>query len=106
MDQTALDCTGSHYAPSNDWSRSRLDLWHSFCERYHVGEETVPLFECVHSGFVLTKEIEATRCRSILQGSSAMEALMRQEVKKVDEDRKAGLGLCEGTIYWIQIRRS
>jgi hypothetical protein len=56
-----------------DWGSSRLDLWRSFCERYRAGEESVPLFECDQSCFVLTKEIGTTLRRKILRRGSAME---------------------------------
>jgi hypothetical protein len=32
---------------------SRLDLWIRFCRNYQVAEDSVPLFECDESGFVL-----------------------------------------------------
>ena len=102
----ALDCTGGHSAPSIDWSRSRLDLWRSFCQRYRVGEESVPLFECDESGFVLSKEIGTARRRKILQRSSAMEALMRREAKTAAEDHKAAIGLYDGIIYLMHTRGS
>jgi hypothetical protein len=87
-----------------DWGRSRLALWRSFCQRYRVSEESVPLFECDESGFVLTKEIGISRRRNILQRSSAMEALMRKEAEKVTKDHKAATGLYDGIIYMMHIK--
>ena len=74
---------------SIDWDRSRLQLWNSFCQRYGVREDSVPLFECDESGMVLTKEIGTVRPRKILQRSAAMEALMRRETDKVVGDLAA-----------------
>src|SRR5258708_34202662 len=87
-----------------DWGRSRLALWRSFCQRYRVSEESVPLFECDESGFVLTKEIGISRRREILKRRSAMEALMRKEVAKVVEDHKAATALYDGIIYMMHIK--
>ena len=105
-DQTAPDRIGNHGGRSMNWSGSRLELWDSFCKRYRIGEESVPLFECDESGFVLSKEIGTARRRKILRRSSAMEALMRQEVKRVVDDHKAGIGLYDGIIYMMHTRGS
>jgi hypothetical protein len=57
-----------------------------------------PIFECVESGFVLTKEIGTTRRRKILQRSSVMETLMCQEAGKVIDDHKAATRVYDGII--------
>jgi hypothetical protein len=67
MDQTTPDSIPGDGVRSIDWNRSRLQLWHSFCQRYRVGEDSVPLFECDESGSVLSKEVGSARRRKILQ---------------------------------------
>jgi hypothetical protein len=104
MDQTTPVNIPGKGVQSTDWDRSRLDLWHSFCQRYHVRENSVPLFECDESGFVLSKEIGTARRRKILQRSSAMETLMRQEAKRVVDDHKAAMELYDGIIYMMHTR--
>ena len=104
MDQSTSDSVASYREQSIDWDRNRLELWRSFCQRYRIGENSVPLFECDESGFVLNKEIGTARRRKILQRSSAMEALMRQEGRKVIDDYKAATGLYDGIIYMMHTR--
>jgi hypothetical protein len=89
LKQEAPENVASHGLRSIDWHRSRFDLWHLFCERYRVAEDSVPLFECDESGLVLTKEIGTARRRKILRRSSAMEAMMRQEAKKAIDDHES-----------------
>ena len=57
-----------------------------------MGEDSVPLFESDEDGLVLSREIGTGRRRKILQRSSAMEALMRQEAKKAIDDHNAATG--------------
>jgi hypothetical protein len=106
MDKTTPDSISGSIVQSIDWNRSRLELWNSFCQRYSVGEDSVPLFECDENGFVQSKEIGGLRRRKILQRTSAMEALMRQEANKVVSDYKAATGVYDGIIYMMHIRSS
>jgi hypothetical protein len=99
MSQPPPDRIASHDLRFNNWNCSRLDLWRSFCQRYRVAEDSVPLFECDESGLVLSKEIGTVRRRKILQRSLAMEALMRQEADTVVNDHKAATGIYDGIIY-------
>jgi hypothetical protein len=101
MDQTTPDTILGQRARSTEWNLSRLRLWHSFCQRYRVGEDSVPLFESDEDGLVLSREIGTGRRRKILQRSSAMEALMRQEAKKAIDDHNAATGLYDGIIYMM-----
>src|ERR1700756_2218386 len=106
MDQTTQDSIPCDGVRSIDWNRSRLELWRSFCQRYRIGEDSVPLFQSDENGFVLSKEIGTARRRKILQRSSAMEALMRQEAKRVIDDHKSAMGLYDGIIYMMHTRGS
>ena len=104
MDKTIPDSISAPILQSIDWNRSRLQLWNSFCQRYRVGEDSVPLFECDESGLVLAKEIGTARRRRILQRSPAMETLMRQEVEKVVGDHQAKTEIYDGIIYVMHTR--
>jgi hypothetical protein len=104
MDKTTPDNISGPIIQSTDWNRSRFGLWNSFCQRYRVGEDAVPLFECDESGLVLIKEIGAVQRRKILRRSAAMETLMRQEVEKVVSDHKAATGIYDGIIYMTHTR--
>jgi hypothetical protein len=106
MDQTTPDTILGQGVRSTEWNLSRLRLWHSFCQRYRVGEDSVPLFECDEDGLVLSREIGTGRRRKILQRSSAMEALMRQEAKKAIDDHNAATGLYDGIIYMMHTQGS
>src|SRR6516162_10987385 len=99
MDGTTPDYIPRHDSRPADWNNSRRQLWNSFCQRYRVEEDSVPLFECDANGLVLIKEIGTVRRRKILRRSAAMEALMRQEVEKVVSDHIAATGIYDGIIY-------
>jgi hypothetical protein len=104
IDKTTPDNISVPLLQPIDWNRSRLALWNSFCRRYRVGEDSVPLFECDASGLVLAKEIGAARRRRILQRSLAMETLMRQEVEKVVGDHQAKTEIYDGIICVMHTR--
>jgi hypothetical protein len=87
-----------------DWNCSRLELWNSFCRKFRIAEDSVPLFECDENNLVLTKEIGTSRPRKILVRSSAMEDMMRREAKKVVDDHKAITRLYDGIIYIMHTR--
>jgi hypothetical protein len=87
-----------------DWNHSRLELWNSFCRKYRIAEDSVPLFECDENNFVLSKEIGASRPRKILLRSFAMEDMMRREAKKVVDDHKANKSVYDGIIYIMHTR--
>jgi hypothetical protein len=87
-----------------DWNHSRLELWNSFCRKYRIAEDSVPLFECDENNFVLSKEIGASRPRKILLRSFAMEDMMRREAKKVVDDHKANTRVYDGIIYIMHTR--
>jgi hypothetical protein len=99
IDQRTPNNIGTQCIPTADWNRSRRQLWDSFCQRYRVADDSVPLFELDENGSVLTKEIGAVRRRKVLQRSAAMEALMRQEAEKVVGDHRAATGIYDGLIY-------
>jgi hypothetical protein len=99
MDQF-IAVNNSHYREEpSDWHRSRLELWHSFCQTYSAAEDSVPLFECDEHDFVQTKEVGRSRPRKVLRRSAAMETLMRREAKKIVDDHKNATGLYDGIIY-------
>ena len=106
MDGTTPDCIPRHDSRPADWNNSRRQLWNSFCQRYRVGEDSVPLFECDENGLVLIKEIGTVRRRKILRRSAAMETLMRQEAEKVVSDHKAATGIYDGIIYVMHTREA
>lgn len=82
-------------------AEQRRHLWDSFCARFQVAEEAVPLFATENGHAILTKEIGAKRRRRILCRSSEMDALVRLEVEKLVADYHGRTFVYDGLIYMM-----
>ena len=105
MDQMTPDYIGSQCERSINWSRSRFDLWRSFCQRYRVGENSVPLFESDENGFdKCSTERRSTTShfkRGRLQTQLSFNTRIRRRTRRARLERKSSAAVVE-EMFWMR----
>lgn len=81
-------------------------IWQDFCQRFHVAEDAVPLFQADAQGQVQARVIGRTGSqRRVLVRSAAMEALVRSQSRRLVDDWAQGRHQLDGLIYCMGYRR-
>lgn len=84
---------------------SALRIWNTFCDRFAVVKECVPLFDSSTAGLVQTRVIGRTSPRPVLARSAAMEAMVLTETDKLVADWRAGQHSLDGLIYFMGFKQ-
>ena len=81
-------------------SHSAHRIWYSFCERFNVTKECVPLFKLEVGSVVATRTIgKGATQRQVLARSAGMEAMVLREVNRLHEDWEQRRHKLDGLIY-------
>ena len=81
-------------------AQSAQRIWNSFCDRFNVAKECVPLFKVGENGVVATRTIgKGASQRLVLARSTEMEAVVLREVNKLIEDWEQKRHKLDGLIY-------
>jgi hypothetical protein len=81
-------------------------IWQDFCQRFHVLQDAVPLFDADSQGHVRSRLIgRGVTQRPVLARSAEMDALIRGQTQLLIDDRTGGQSKLDGLIYCMGWRQ-
>ena len=83
----------------------RQSIWNRFCEKHHIEDLGVPLFQHDSDLRVKTKSIGKACVRSVLTRSSQMDHMIHTETDLLIQDWESGVHALDGLIYMMFLKK-